>query len=94
MDAAEVGFMRETRLAVPLFPDLHVATPQAEALESIIYNIHYVGVVLLHIVSGRVEIHDVGDSWVKNDKDGAPVAAGKRSPQIILHMGDSRVNND
>ena len=36
MDAAEVSFMRETRLAVPLFLDLHVATPQAEALESII----------------------------------------------------------
>jgi len=36
MDAAEVSFMRETRLAVPLFPDLQVATPQAEALESII----------------------------------------------------------
>jgi len=36
MDAAEVSFMRETRLLVPLFPDLQVATPQAEALESII----------------------------------------------------------
>ena len=36
MDAAEVSFMRETRLLVPLFPDLPVATPQAEASESII----------------------------------------------------------
>ena len=36
MDAAEVGFMRETQLLVPLFPDLQVATPNAEALESII----------------------------------------------------------
>ena len=52
MDAAEVGFMRETRLAVPLFPDLHVATPQAEALESTIQNYHYAGVVLLLEVYG------------------------------------------
>jgi hypothetical protein len=36
MDAAEVSFMRETCLLVPLFPDLQVATPQAEALERII----------------------------------------------------------
>ena len=36
MDAAEVSFMRETQLLVPLFPDLQVATPNAEALESII----------------------------------------------------------
>ena len=36
MDAGEVSFMRETRLLVPLFPDLQVATPQAKALESII----------------------------------------------------------
>ena len=27
MDAAKVSFMRKTRLAVPLFPDLQVATP-------------------------------------------------------------------
>ena len=45
MDAGEVSFMRETHLLVPLFPDLHVATSEAEALESIIQNIHYVGVV-------------------------------------------------
>jgi hypothetical protein len=36
MDAAKVSFMRETSLLVPLFPDLQVANPQAEALESII----------------------------------------------------------
>ena len=36
MDAGEVSFMRETHLLVPLFPDLHVATSKAEALESII----------------------------------------------------------
>ena len=36
MDAAEVSFMRKTHLLVPLFPDLHVATSNAEALESII----------------------------------------------------------
>ena len=36
------------------------------------------GVVLFLIVSERVEIHGVGDSRVKNDKDCAPVAAGKR----------------
>ena len=76
MDAAKVSFMRETHLLVPLFPNLHVATSIAEALESIISNIHYVGVVLL-VVSGRVEIHGVGDSRVKNDKDGVPVAAEK-----------------
>ena len=36
MDAEEVSFMRETHLLPPLFPDLHVATSNAEALESII----------------------------------------------------------
>ena len=36
MDAAEVSFMRKTHLLIPLFPDLHVATSNAEALESII----------------------------------------------------------
>ena len=36
MDAAEVSFMHETHLPVPLFSDLHVATSNAEALESII----------------------------------------------------------
>ena len=36
MDAAEVSFMRETHLLVPLFPNLHVPTSKAEALESII----------------------------------------------------------
>ena len=36
MDATKVIFMRETHLLVPLFPDLHVATSNAEALESII----------------------------------------------------------
>jgi hypothetical protein len=35
MDAAEVSFMRETRPAVPLFPNLEVATLQAEAMESL-----------------------------------------------------------
>src|SRR3989337_481567 len=75
MDGAEGSFMRETRLVLPLFPDLHVATPHAEAVESIIQNIHYVGVVFLLEVSGRVKIHGVGDSREKNDKAGAPVAA-------------------
>jgi hypothetical protein len=36
-----------------------------------------VGAVLLLVVSGRVEIHGVGYSRVKKDKDGAPVAAKK-----------------
>ena len=36
MDAAEVSFMCETHLLVPLFPDLHVANYNAEALERII----------------------------------------------------------
>jgi len=36
-----------------------------------------VGVVLLLVVSGRVEIHGVGDSRVKNDKDGMTVVGGK-----------------
>ena len=36
MDAGEVSFMRETHLLVPLFPDLHVATSNAKALESVI----------------------------------------------------------
>ena len=36
MDAGEVSFMRETHLLVPLFPDLHVATSNAEALDNMI----------------------------------------------------------
>ena len=36
MDAAEGSFMRETWLALPLFPDLDVATHHVEAVESII----------------------------------------------------------
>ena len=75
MDGAEGSFMQETRLVLPLFPDLHVVTPHAEVVESIIQNIHYVGVVFLLEVSGQVKIHGVGDSQEKNDKDGAPVAA-------------------
>ena len=75
MHAAEGSFMRETQPVLPLFPYLKVATPHAEAMESIIQNIHYVGVVLLLVVSGWVEIHSVGDSREKNDKDGTPVAA-------------------
>ena len=47
MDAAEGSFMRETRCTPPLFPYLDVATLHAEAVESSIQNIHYVGVVLL-----------------------------------------------
>ena len=41
------------------------------------------GVVLLLVVSGRVEIDDMGDSRVKNDKDGTPVAAGKRHLKLF-----------
>ena len=37
------------------------------------------GVVLFLVVSGRVKIHGVGDSRVKNDKDGSPVTARKRN---------------
>jgi hypothetical protein len=75
MDRAERSFMRETQRALPLFPNLDVATHHAEAVESTIQNIHYVGVVFLLEVSGRVEIHSMGDSREKNDKDGVPVAA-------------------
>ena len=41
------------------------------------------GVVFLLVVSGRVKIHGVGDLRVKNDKDGAPVAAGKRHLKLF-----------
>ena len=41
------------------------------------------GVVLLLVVSGRVEIHGVGDLRIKNDKDGAPVATGKRHLKLF-----------
>ena len=77
--------MRETHLLVSLFPDLHVATSNGEALESIIYNIHYVGVVFFLVVSGRVKIHGVGDLRVKNDK---ARCCGEKTPQIILHMSE------
>ena len=35
------------------------------------------------VVSGRVKIHGVGDLRIKNDKDGAPVAAGKRHLKLF-----------
>lgn len=41
------------------------------------------GVVFFLIVSGRVKIHGVGDLRMKNDKDGAPVAAGKRHLKLF-----------
>ena len=41
------------------------------------------GVVLLLVVSGRVEIHDMGDSRVKNDKDDTLIAAGKRHLKLF-----------
>ena len=58
-----------------MFPDLDVATHHAEAIERAIQNIHYVDVVFLLEVSGRVKIHRVGNSREKNDKDDASVAA-------------------
>src|SRR3954469_17883754 len=75
MDTAEVGFMRETRHAIPSSLFLDVATPHAEALERGIQKTHYFGVVLPFEVSRRVEIHGMGDSREKNDKDGVPLAA-------------------
>ena len=41
------------------------------------------GVVLFLVVSGRVKIHGVGDLRIKNDKDGVPVAAGKRHLKLF-----------
>ena len=41
------------------------------------------GVVFFLVVSGRVKIHDVGDLQIKNDKDGVPVAAGKRHLKLF-----------
>ena len=52
MDATEGSFMRETWLALPLFPDLDVATHHAESVESTTQNIYYVAVVFLLEVSG------------------------------------------
>src|SRR4051812_47473816 len=75
MDTTEVGFMRETRHTIPSYLFLDVATPHAEALESGIQKTLYFGVVLVFEVPRRVEIHGMGDSPVKNDKDGVPLAA-------------------
>ena len=75
LDAVEVSFMAESRHALPLFLDLDVATPHAEAYESTIQNTHNVCVVFLLRVFGRVQIQSVGDSREKNDEDGAPLAA-------------------
>ena len=58
------------------------------------------GVVLLLVVSGRVNIHGMGDSQVKNDKDCAPVAVGKNtsnySPnerEVVIEMYERVVRN-
>ena len=41
------------------------------------------GVVFFLVVSGRVKIHGVGDLRVRNDKDGAPFAGGKRHLKLF-----------
>ena len=40
--------------------------------------------VLFLVVSRRVKIHGVGDSRVKNDKDGTPIAAGRRYLKLFI----------
>ena len=47
----KVVLCKKPDVLFPLFPDLDVATPHAEAVECNMQNIHYVGIVLLLVVS-------------------------------------------
>jgi hypothetical protein len=75
LHAPEVDLMAETRHAVPCLFDPDFATPMAEAYDSTIENTLYVSVILFLYVVRRVQAQSVGESQVKNDEDGVPLAA-------------------
>ena len=75
LDAAEVGLMAEGRPAVPFLLVLDLFTPCAVVKHSTVENILDVGVILFVNVLRRVQVKSVGVSRVKDDEDGAPVAA-------------------
>ena len=75
LDAAEVGLMAEGGPAVPSLLVLDLSTPCVVVKHSTVENRLDVGVILFLQVLRRVQVKSVGDSGVKDDEDGAPVAA-------------------
>ena len=75
LDVAEVGLMAEGGLAAPLLLVLDLSTLYAIEKDSTIENRLDVGVIFFVHVLRRVQVKSVGVSGVKDDEDGAPVAA-------------------
>ena len=75
LDAAKVGLMAKGGPAVPCLPGLDLSTPYAVEKDSTIKNRLDVGVILFVHVLRRVQVKSVGEPGVKDDEDGAPVAA-------------------
>ena len=67
--------MAEGGPAVPSLLDLDLSTPYAIEKDSTVENRLDVGVILFVNVFRRVQVKRVGVSRVKDDEDGAPVAA-------------------
>jgi hypothetical protein len=85
LDAPEVGLMAEAGPAVPCLPGLDLSTPSVIDKDSTVENRLDVGVILFVHVLRQVQVKSVGESGVKDDEDGAPVAAQNSTPQISLH---------
>ena len=75
LDAAEVGLIAEGRRAIPCLLERDLSTPYAIAKDSTVENRLDVDVILFLHVLRRVQVKSVGESGVKDDEDGAPVAA-------------------
>ena len=75
LDTAEVSLMAKAGRAVLCLPERDLSTPYAVRKDSTVENRLDVGVILFLHVLRRVQVKSVGDSGVKDDEDGAPVAA-------------------
>ena len=67
--------MAEGGTAVPCLPGLDLSTMYAVDKDSTAENRLDVGVILFVHVLRRVQVKSVGESGVKDDEDGAPMAA-------------------
>ena len=67
--------MAEGGLVIPSLLDLDLSTPYAVEKDSIVENRLDVGVIIFVHVLRRVQVKSVGVLGVKDDEDGAPVAA-------------------
>ena len=74
MDVAEVGLMAEGGPAVPCLYGLDLSTSYTLEKDSTVENRLDVGVMLFLHVLRRLQVKSMGESGVKDDEDGAPVA--------------------